>query len=90
MIFVCCLAFFFINLGHSQQVVPEEQKETIQAKEEPEKIISAPKNIKESTAIYVFVVWMWVAILVLIYVVRQKIKEIDRLFLVKFFSAKKK
>lgn len=87
---VFCLAFFFTDLGIGQQDVPEKQSETNLAKEEPEKIIPAPKNIKESTGIYVFVAWIWVAIFVLIYIVRQKIKEVDRLFQIKFFSTKKK
>ena len=58
-------------------------------KQEPEKIIGAPQDIKQKTGIWVFVVWMWVSILVLVYFLRWKIKEADRLYQLRYFSAKK-
>ena len=90
-------ALFFLNSGFCQQAVPEEQQVTQEKKEsapqadaEEERIIPSPKNIKEGTAIYVFIGWMWLAILVLIYILRLKIKEVDRLHRLKFFPTKKK
>lgn len=88
---VLCLASFLLNYGYALQITPQAKDQTVQAEEEkePEKIIPSPKNIKESTAIYVFLVWMWVGIFVLIYILRLKIKEVDRLNKIKFFSAER-
>jgi len=97
LLLACFLALFFLNLGFGQQVVAEEQQAVHERKEaapqtetEEEKIIPSPKNIKEGIAIYAFIVWMWLAIFVLIYILRMKIKEVDRLYRFKFFSTKKK
>jgi hypothetical protein len=75
------LSFFIAEFNFAQQVRQEEQEE---------KIIPSPQNIKESTGIYVFVAWMWIAIFVLIYILRLKIREVDRLLQIRFLSAKKK
>jgi hypothetical protein len=84
------LSFFILEFNFAQQVTQEEQEEIIQAKEGQEKIIPSPQNIKESTGIYVFVAWMWISIFVLIYILRLKIREVDRLLKLRFLSAKKK
>ncbi len=81
---------FVVHCGFSQQVIPEEESSKIQKEEDQERIVPSPKNIKERTAIYVFLGWMWLSILVLVYFLRLKIKEVDRLFLIKFFSDEKK
>lgn len=75
------LSFFILEYNFAQQVTQEEKEE---------KIIPSPQNIKESTGIYVFVAWMWIAIFVLIYILRLKIREVDRLLKLGFLSAKKK
>jgi quinol-cytochrome oxidoreductase complex cytochrome b subunit len=59
------------------------------AKAQPESVVPSPANIKESTAIYVFVGWMWLAIGVLIYLLRQKIREADRLHFSRYFNPDK-
>ncbi|MEW5900116.1 MAG: hypothetical protein AB1715_01495 [Acidobacteriota bacterium] len=61
-----------------------------QAQAQPEKIIGAPRNIKERTGIYVFLGWMWAAIGALIYFLRLKITEVDRLYASRFFAPDKK
>jgi cytochrome b6 len=60
------------------------------AKAQPESVVPAPQNIRESTAIYVFLGWMWVSIGVLIYLLRLKIKEIDRLYFSRYYFPDKK
>ncbi len=80
---------FGLSYGFSEQVVSEEKKSEIQKQEAQEKIIPSAKNIKEKTAIYVFLGWVWLSILVLIYFLRLKIKEVDRLQLFKFFTNEK-
>ncbi|OGD18914.1 MAG: hypothetical protein A2W03_13735 [Candidatus Aminicenantes bacterium RBG_16_63_16] len=60
------------------------------AKAQPESVVPAAANIKESTAIYVFIGWMWLAIGVLFYLLRLKIKETDRLHDSRYFNPDKK
>ncbi|UCC38375.1 MAG: hypothetical protein JSV96_11080 [Candidatus Aminicenantes bacterium] len=86
-----CLVSFVLKYDYAQQETSQAKDQATQAEkeQEPEKIIPSPTGIKESTAIHVFLVWMWVAIMVLIYILRLKIKEADRLNKIKFFSAKR-
>jgi hypothetical protein len=96
LLLACFLTPFLLNSGFCQQAAGEDprsaqekQAAAPQTQAEEEKIIPSPKNIKEGTAIYVFVVWMWLSIFVLVYILRLKIKEVDRLYKIKFFSTKK-
>ena len=82
--------FFLPVLSLAQQAAPPEKAPEMQAQAQSEKIVAAPQNIKEASRIYVFLGWMWVSIAVLIYFLRLKIKEADRLYLIKFFSSDKK
>jgi hypothetical protein len=84
------LPFFTLEYNFAQQVTQEEREEIIQAKDDQEKVIPSPQNIKEQTGIYVFLAWMWIAIVVLIYILRLKIREVDRLHRLRFSSTKKK
>jgi hypothetical protein len=77
-------------VSQSQQAAPPAKSQEIQAKAEPEKIVPGPQNIKERTAILVFLGWMWVSIAVLVYILRLKIKETDRLYFARYFSPEKK
>jgi hypothetical protein len=83
-------SFFLLKSDFAQQVAQKEKTEMTQEEESQEKIIPGPQNIKESTGIYVFVAWMWLAIFVLIYILKLKVKEVDRLFEIQFISEKKK
>ena len=77
--------FNFVDISLAQQA-SQEKTEGL----EEDKIIPSPKDIKEQIAIYVFLGWMWLAILVLIYFLRLKVKEVDRLYKIKFFSESEK
>lgn len=77
-------------VSRGQEVSLQEKSQEPKAEAQPEKIITGPKNIKESTAIYVFLGWLWISIGVLIYILRLKIKEADRLHAIKFFTPDKK
>ncbi len=90
LLIVFFLSFFILEFNFAQQVTPKKQNEKIQVENNQEKIIPSPENIKESTGIYVFLAWMWIAIFVLIYILRLKIKEVDRLYRLRFFSLNKK
>jgi hypothetical protein len=52
--------------------------------------VPAPQNIKESTAIFVFLGGIWLSVAVLTYLLRLKIKETDRLLGMGYFSSDKK
>jgi len=81
------LAASFCPLCSSiQQVVEQKETGSIQIEEESERIIDSPQNIKEKIAIFVFVGWMWLSVIVLVSFLRLKIKEADRLYRLKFFS----
>lgn len=90
---VFCFLFLILWLGTSicpaEQPVDQVQTVTPEEKEEPEKIIGAPQDIKQRTGILVFVIWMWISVFVLIYFLRLKIKEADRLYRFRFYSVKK-
>lgn len=83
-------SYFFAPTLVDLHMAPEQEKAKTQARVEPDKIIAGPKNIKEKTAVYFFLGWMWVAIGVLIYILRLKIKEVDRLHALEFFTPHKK
>ena len=57
---------------------------------EPDRIVPAPQNIRESTGIYVFLAGIWLSVGVLIYLLRLKIKETDRLLEAGYFSSDKR
>jgi len=46
----------------------------------------SPKNIREKTAVFVFLSWLWLSIGILIYILRLKIKEADRLFHYRYYA----
>ncbi len=81
-IFVVFLMGVLLDQGLSsaclaQEPTPSQEPEA--GETEPTEIIGAPNNITEHIAIYVFLGWLWLSILVLIYLLRLKIKECDRL-----------
>lgn len=80
----------YVPRSHAQQEAIKEKPEETQKNELSEKVVGAPRDIKEQTGILVFVVWMWVSIVVLVYFLRLKIKETDRLYLLRFFPSEKK
>jgi hypothetical protein len=57
-----------------------------QENEISDKVNSGPRDIQEKMGVLFFLGWVWVSIFVLIYFLRQKIKEEDRLFLSGFYS----
>jgi hypothetical protein len=70
------------GMSHTMDGFQVEQEEAVKAKPEAEgqeKVYGEPKDIKEAWAIYVFLGWLWLSILVLIYLLRLKIRECDRL-----------
>ena len=81
---ILCVAFVL-----AQEAVQEVKNQEGQV-EEGKTITPSPKDIKERIAIYVFVGWLWLSIIVLIFILRAKVREADRLNRIKFFSNQKK
>ena len=71
-IFICCSVTSF------SQVEPRKDDSLIKNTEK--KIIPSPENIQEATGIYIFLVWIWISIFVVIYLLRLKVREADRLY----------
>ncbi len=49
-------------------------------------LVAGPRNAGERTGIYVFLAWMWSAIIFLVFVLRAKVSEVDRLNDAGFFD----
>lgn len=88
-LFVVPIAWGGISQGYRQQAVEKTESSAPQKEEAPVKIVGAPQNIKEKTGIWVFVAWIWVSVFVLIYFLRLKIAEADRLHRIRFYNIKK-
>jgi hypothetical protein len=89
--FLVCIIGLSLLLSVSvwaQQPEPNVESQTVKDETE-EEIKPAPKDIKEAVGIYVFLGWIWLSIFVLIFILRQKIKETDRIYRLKFFSPHK-
>lgn len=83
-----CLNFLANASVWAQQ--PNPGIEPPRGKEQTQEVVEpAPKDIKEAVGIYVFLGWIWLSIFVLIYILRQKIEEVDRIYRLKFFSSGK-
>ncbi len=93
MIFVVFLLGLLLTQGFSSTCLAQEptsSQEPEAGETESIEIIGAPRNITEHIAIYVFLGWLWLSILVLIYLLRLKIKESDRLNNFEYFLSVQK
>jgi hypothetical protein len=57
-------------------------------KERTETIVPGPKDIKELWAIRVFLPFLWLVIIYLLFILRWKIREADRVYQAKFYAVK--
>jgi hypothetical protein len=90
-VFLFLLLLSWVGMAYCPSPQGEEQAvtEAPQEEQKPDKIVGAPQDAKQKTGIWVFVVWMWISVVVIIYFLRLKIKEVDRLYRLGFFSAQK-
>jgi hypothetical protein len=66
---------------------PQPKKPQVEQPEDvAEAIVPGPKDIKQETALYIFIGWLWLSIGVCIFFLRLKIKEADRLLFLNYFS----
>jgi hypothetical protein len=89
LVFLLLFAWVGVAHGSAQQAGELAVKEKSQEEQEPEKIVGVPKDAKQKTGIWVFLIWVWISVFVLVYFLRLKIKEADRLYRLRFYSAKK-
>jgi len=87
------LAFVF-SIGQAAVIFGQEAPSLQRGQEDRvedavEVIVPAPTDIKQTTAIYVFLGWIWLSIVILIFFLRLKIKEVDRLYELGFFTKDK-
>jgi len=87
------LAFVF-SFGQGEVIADTEvhslqQSQEDRTTEEVERIVPGATDIKQAIAIYVFLGWIWLSIGILIFFLRLKIKEVDRLHKLKYFSEDK-
>ena len=71
---------------HAQQEINPETQNEVRA----EVVQPGPQDVVERVEIYVFLVWFWISIVVLIYFLRLKVKEADRLYELKYYDSFKK
>jgi hypothetical protein len=87
------LGMICVNLVLCTSLWAQQPETSVEAQtvteETQEEIKPAPKDIKEAIGIYVFLGWIWTSIFVLVFILSQKIKEIDRIYRLKFFSSDK-
>lgn len=83
MIILLLLPFSFISEAETQEASISSSQEKAS-----EKVIRpGPNNIKEKVGIYVFLIWFWGIIFVLIYILRKKVIETDRLHRLSYFDS---
>ena len=94
-LFAIILLVFVYSIGQAEvldgrEVPPlPQQSQGDLVGDEVETIVPAPKDITEATAIYIFLGWIWLSIGILIFFLRLKIKEVDRLHELGFFTEDK-
>ena len=51
-----------------------------------QEVVPGPRTPKERMGVYVFMAWLWASIIVLIFILRAKVREADRLFEAGYFK----
>lgn len=64
-------------------------KPAAKAAPEPQILYPAYSSLKEKTAVLVFLVWLWIIVGILVWLLRMKIREADRIHGLKFYPAAK-
>ncbi len=81
-IFICFLMIIILIPSVLQSVSFQgvtKQEVIKENKEESKEVQVGPQDIQEKTSVYFFLGWMWFSIGILVYFLRMKIKELDRL-----------
>jgi len=79
------LLVLFLAASAGGQEAKEPPKAAVQASA-PREIVPPPLEARASTGLLVFLGWMWLAILVLVWILGMKIREADRLREIGYFE----
>jgi beta-lactamase regulating signal transducer with metallopeptidase domain len=71
------------------QAAPAKPAAKPKAPAEPVTIYPVYSSLKEKTAVLVFLAWLWVVVGILVWLLRMKIREADRVHGLKFYPAAK-
>jgi hypothetical protein len=71
------------------QAAPAKAAAKVKAPPVPEIIHPAYASLKEKTAVLVFLAWLWLIVGILVWLLRMKIREADRVYGLKFYPAPK-
>jgi hypothetical protein len=74
---------------NAAQAAPAKPAAKTKAPAEPVTIHPAYSSLKEKTAVLVFLAWLWVIVGILVWLLRMKIREADRVHGLKFYPAAK-
>jgi hypothetical protein len=67
------------------QAAPAKTAAKVKAPPAPEIIHPAFASLKEKTAVLVFLAWLWIIVAILVWLLRMKIREADRVYSLKFY-----
>lgn len=71
------------------QTAPAKPAPKVKTPPVPEIIHPAYASLKEKTAVLVFLAWLWLIVGILVWLLRMKIREADRVHGLKFYPAAK-
>ena len=71
------------------QAAPAKTTAKVKAPPTPETIHPAFADLKEKTAVLVFLAWLWLIVGILVWLLRMKIREADRVHALRFYPASK-
>ena len=61
-------------------------KPAVASAQAAEEIAPGSKDARERTGVYVFLVWLWSVLIVLVFILRAKVKDVDRLHDMRYFQ----
>ena len=79
------LAVVLPALLSAQNPAPAKPAAKVKAPPAPEIIHPAFASLKEKTAVLVFLAWLWIIVGILVWLLRMKIREADRVHALRFY-----
>ena len=86
---ILALAVVLPAILSAQSPAPANSAPKVKAPPTPETIHPAFADLKEKTAVLVFLAWLWLIVGILVWLLRMKIREADRVHALKFYPASK-
>ena len=89
LVLILTLAVVLPAFLSAQNPAPAKTAAKVKAPPVPEIIHPAYASLKEKTAVLVFLAWLWLIVGILVWLLRMKIREADRVHGLKFYPAPK-